>query len=894
MDAKKNLWDGWRTVGVIGRGSFGTVYQIERRVGGGTEKAALKVVTVPHNKSDIDELLGEGYDGASITKRFESYLREIMREYGIMAEMKGCANIVYCDDVRYVQHDDDLGWDIFIKMELLTPLTRALPTVPDDRQVAKLAWDICGALAFCEKRNILHRDIKPQNILMAPDGTYKLGDFGIAKTAEKTERGTKTGTFNYMAPEVFNNRPYGLRADIYSFGLVLYWLLNERRGPFLPLPPEVPTGSAEAAARQRRFAGEPLPPPAHGCAELRRIALKACAYDPEQRYRDANEMLADLRMLRVSLVKADIPEDSADPWDTGFTAPGDDDLDGPRASGAVKAAVTESSADTGSAGFTAPGDDDLDGPPADESENGDEEIKTGGEPGDEKSSAEASAAETETVSAVGGLFSLEEAAAAEEGPGERGAVRSVVTDAAEESSGAEKAGFGTFGILAGSRLYRPGDAPAAETGEKPGEIKPREGSRLYRPGDAPAAPAEGKQGEIKPREGSRLYRPGVSPVAPAGGKQGGIKPREGSRLYHPGSSCDEDMTVSAALRAQGAAPAGQRPEPYPAAQRPAPAAPSPRSYGSFEASREPERVSAPACAPAYAAPATGGENRPGRRGGGNFPWGIVAAIAVMLVLSVILIVIMTKDNSDDKDDGENPPPTEQAQVMPAPDTQTQPAPAPAQTAAPAPTPVPTPAPTPAPYLPYGATTGSTVSDKGYSLEYPTASEYYSSPTVASVKSTAGSGIYIMPMPESGHGNLGTVLEGARVELIGRRGAFYFFRTADGRMGWNGESFFVIDSIPSRPDAPKTDASYSTVSDTGYALEQPESGDWLSVPFYAKVKSSGGKGIYIMPMPEKGHGHLGTVREGETVTIYAYRNGFYYFVTKEGHQGWNGEGFFVTG
>ena len=380
------------------------------------------------------------------------------------------------------------------------------------------------------------------------------------------------------------------------------------------------------------------------------------------------------------------------------------------------------------------------------------------------------------------------------------------------------------------------------------------------------------------------------------------------------------MTVSAALRAKSAEPAARpepypaaRPEPYPAA-RPAPAAPSPRPYGSFEARTEPERVSAPACAPAYSAPATGGESRPARRGGGSFPWGIVAAIAVMLVLSVILIVIMTKDNSDDKDDGENPPPTEQVQVMPAPDTQTQPAPdtqtqpapAPAQTAAPAPTPVPTPVPTPAPtpaptpvptptpYLPYGATTGSTVSDKGYDLEYPTAAEYYSSPIIASVKSTAGSGIYLMPMPESGHGNLGTALEGARVELIGRRGAYYFFRTADGRMGWNGESFFVTDTIPSRPDAPKTDASYSTVSDTGELLEQPESGDWLSVPFCAKVKSSGGKGIYIMPMPESGHGHLGTVREGETVTIYAYRNGYYYFVTKEGHQGWNGEGFFVTG
>ena len=317
-------WPGgeWKTVKLIGRGSFGAVYEIEREVFGHIEKAALKLITIPQSSSDIDELLSDGYDEESITLRLEGYLKDIVREYSMMVDMKGCANIVYCDDVKYIQHDDGMGWDIFIKMELLTALPKALGKTMSDEQIVRIGADICSALAFCEKRSLLHRDIKPQNIFVATDGTYKLGDFGIAKTAERTTSGTKTGTYKYMAPEVYNNQPYGGKADIYSLGLVMYWLLNERRTPFLPLPPTTPTSTDEDKARARRFRGEPLPPPAHGSEELKRIVLKACAYDPKDRYASAEEMLRDLEKLKDKL--SDIPPDPAPKLglDTGLTDDG--------------------------------------------------------------------------------------------------------------------------------------------------------------------------------------------------------------------------------------------------------------------------------------------------------------------------------------------------------------------------------------------------------------------------------------------------------------------------------------------------------------------------------------------------------------------------------------------
>ena len=307
MEIEKVLWPGWETVRLIGRGSFGAVYEIERDILGEREKAALKVIRIPQNESDIQEMYGDGYDEESITNAFQAHLKSIVSEYSLMRKMNGSSNVVNCDDVRYVQHDDSIGWDIYIKMELLTPLIESLPASISEDTVIKIARDICRALVLCRQFGIVHRDIKPQNIFVSPLGDYKLGDFGIAKTVEKTSGGTKIGTYKYMAPEVYNNRPYGAGADIYSLGLVLYWLLNERRAPFLPLPPEKLRAGMEEEARTRRFSGEALPAPAHGSAELKRIVLKACAYDPKDRYQSADEMLHDLNALGGAGKPQDVP-----------------------------------------------------------------------------------------------------------------------------------------------------------------------------------------------------------------------------------------------------------------------------------------------------------------------------------------------------------------------------------------------------------------------------------------------------------------------------------------------------------------------------------------------------------------------------------------------------------
>ncbi len=300
-------WPGWEVVGQIGSGSFGAVYELRRALFGDWERAALKVISLPKDNQELQQLYGDCGDMDSVRRYLDNRLGEIYREYSLLNSLKGNTNIVCCDDFRHQPRPDGIGWDIYIKMELLTPLPQYLQGEVSDDLVIRVGMDICNALTLCASRNILHRDIKPYNIFVSRDGNFKLGDFGIAKTADSVQKGTQIGTFRYMAPEVYYHEPYGTQADLYSLGLVLYWMLNRRRTPFLPLDGQIPGADTLSRADDRRFRGEPLPPPLEGSPELHRIVMKACAHDPRDRYAHPERMRRELDALRKCSVT--IPAD---------------------------------------------------------------------------------------------------------------------------------------------------------------------------------------------------------------------------------------------------------------------------------------------------------------------------------------------------------------------------------------------------------------------------------------------------------------------------------------------------------------------------------------------------------------------------------------------------------
>ena len=289
----------WSIVREIGEGSFGKVFEIERRDFGYTYKAALKAITIPQSRSEIERIADDGMGPESVTAYFRGFVQELVEEFRIMSKLKGESNIVSYEDHRVIEHTNEIGWDVFIRMELLTPLTKYAKEHGISRaDVIRLGIDICSALELCRKNNIIHRDIKPENIFVSENGKFKLGDFGIAKTVEKTTGGlSKKGTYTYMAPEVYTGKAYGPGVDIYSLGIVLYRFMNNNRTPFLPPYPTPIKYADRESAMNRRMDGETIPAPANADEALSRVILKACAYKPEERYLTPTDMRRDLEAL---------------------------------------------------------------------------------------------------------------------------------------------------------------------------------------------------------------------------------------------------------------------------------------------------------------------------------------------------------------------------------------------------------------------------------------------------------------------------------------------------------------------------------------------------------------------------------------------------------------------
>jgi len=182
----------------------------------------------------------------------------------------------------------------------------------DWRQIVELLVGMADGLATAHEAGILHRDVKPENILISRSGYAKLADFGLAKLADGTpggdatrtltEHGTRpgvaVGTIAYMSPEQATGKPLDARTDIFSFGVVLYEALSGRR-PF--------AGANDLELLQTIIHGSPQPLPPEVAASLRNVVEKALEKNPGNRYQSMRDMVVDLRRLLRSSAETATP-----------------------------------------------------------------------------------------------------------------------------------------------------------------------------------------------------------------------------------------------------------------------------------------------------------------------------------------------------------------------------------------------------------------------------------------------------------------------------------------------------------------------------------------------------------------------------------------------------------
>ena len=295
-----SVWPEWEIVEKIGEGSFGKVYKARRTEQGKTFYSAIKIITIPSSQGELDSARSEFHDDGSVREYFHSMVDDCIQEVSTMEYFRGNSHVVSVEDYKVVEYLDDIGWDIYIRMEYLTSFLEFCEGRElTEKDVVQLGTDLCRALEYCQTQNIIHRDIKPENIFVSRFGEFKLGDFGIARELDRSASGlSKKGTFSYMAPEMYKGEEYDSRADIYSLGIVLYKLRNHNRIPFINLEKQLITYRDKENALTRRMSGEQLPPPADAGTGLSEVILKACAYDREDRYQTAEEFREALEAVK--------------------------------------------------------------------------------------------------------------------------------------------------------------------------------------------------------------------------------------------------------------------------------------------------------------------------------------------------------------------------------------------------------------------------------------------------------------------------------------------------------------------------------------------------------------------------------------------------------------------
>ena len=253
------LDDRYELLAVIGEGAFGRVYEgRDRRL----DRAVAVKVIKPWWAEDPE------------------WVTDFERETRLLARISdpGIVRIYDVGDApegRYYVSE-------LVRGENLAQRLRRGPVAP--WQAAEIAAKLCRALAGAHAQRIVHRDVKPHNVLLSGRGELKVGDFGVAGLAEGSSGGgsaTIVGTPAYMAPEQSRGRPVSPATDVYSAGVVLYEMVAGT----------LPFTAASAVELALCHLQDPPPPlPASVPEALRQIIVRALAKDPSQRYADGGEM----------------------------------------------------------------------------------------------------------------------------------------------------------------------------------------------------------------------------------------------------------------------------------------------------------------------------------------------------------------------------------------------------------------------------------------------------------------------------------------------------------------------------------------------------------------------------------------------------------------------------
>lgn len=261
---------------------IGGRYEIQARIGGGGMAIVYKAHDLLLHRTVAVKVLREQYGND------DEFIRRFRREAQSAASLSH-PNVVSIYDVGQTEEIHYIVME-YIEGINLNELIRDRAPLPVE-QAVHIATQICDALDHAHHNQIIHRDIKPHNILIGKNGRVKVTDFGIARAATSstiTQTGSVVGSVHYFSPEHAKGGAMDTKSDLYSLGIVLYQMLTAKL-PFLgDSPISVALKHLQEDVEEPRKVNRLIP------QSVENIILKSLRKNPEERYQTANEMLDDL------------------------------------------------------------------------------------------------------------------------------------------------------------------------------------------------------------------------------------------------------------------------------------------------------------------------------------------------------------------------------------------------------------------------------------------------------------------------------------------------------------------------------------------------------------------------------------------------------------------------
>ena len=278
-------WPGWNIINLVEEGARASVYEIAHSKAGAVSVRALKVICLE---------LADQNPGADV---LDNLVGRINSEIQAISGLNGHPHIAGIEEYAIMKGISSIL--VMIRMEKMLTLPDYICAggLQTRAEIIRLGTEICDALDYCERKSVIHRDIKINNLFLTEKTGFKLSDFDIPCTddpAFNNSSENQIGVTQCLAPEIYRGDQCDNTADIYSLGIVLYMLLNDFYPPFVREYHQQTGDPQTCKANIRRLSGDSFSPPNNADGELGRVILKACSYLPSDRFQTAAEFKAAL------------------------------------------------------------------------------------------------------------------------------------------------------------------------------------------------------------------------------------------------------------------------------------------------------------------------------------------------------------------------------------------------------------------------------------------------------------------------------------------------------------------------------------------------------------------------------------------------------------------------